>query len=482
MKDESLENNVVTLRSRGWSIRRLSRELGLSRRRITRILGEHFHQREQGVEKLPPIKRGHSKLDVWKPYIGELLAEYTRPPITNQRVLELLRQKGYEGGQTILRDYLVEARGKKSPEAIYVVETPPGGRASHDWSDYYLNFERSGAQKVTFFSYILNYSRRQYIELVDNKSQQVLIRAMMNAFVYLDGVPRQIKSDNQRACVDRWERGRPVFNKTYLGFATHYCFEPLAIHPGKPRENLKVERPFYYLEKSFLNGRQFHDPDDLREQLIVWLTQVNDQRVHRTTGRKPIEMYAEELPYLQPLPRSPYDASVIDYRVVNGESAIQWEGYYYMVPGGYLYETCPVRVEEKQLTIYSPSCTPLITHPLAQKGQKERYVGRTSPQGRKRGLTTGELTERLEAFGAPMVEYATALKEHNPSSWRHHWVHLVALKAFYAPADILRAVSRASKYHVYDASAIENFLKTNTTGQAENRFTTENPYRDDTCQ
>jgi hypothetical protein len=55
-------------------------------------------------------------------------------------------------------------------------------------------------------------------------------------------------------------------------------------------------------------------------------------------------MYAEELSYLQPIPAAGYDASVIACRVVNGKSAIQWENYYYMVPKGYLYETCPVRV------------------------------------------------------------------------------------------------------------------------------------------
>lgn len=315
---------------------------------------------------------------------------------------------------------------------------------------------------------------------MEDKSQAVLLRAMMNAFAYFDGVPHQIKSDNQKACVDRWELGRAVFNKTYLGFATHYRFEPLAIHPGKPRENLKVERPFYYLEKSFLNGRRFHDRNDLKGQLLSWLTQVNDQRIHRTTGRKPVEMYAQELPYLQSLPRSPYDASIIDYRVVNGESAIQWENYYYMVPPGYLYETCPVRVEEGTLTIYSPCCIPLITHPLAQKGQTERYVGRSAPVGRRRGLSTEELTGRLMAFGEPMMEYAAALKKHHPTAWRFHWRRLVCLKASYSPADILRAVNRASKYRVYDASAIENFLKTNTPTQREFRLITEKPNPNDT--
>lgn len=111
MKDDSLENNVVTLHSRGWSVRRLAREFGISRERVSRILEHNLLRRHQGVEKLSPRKQGPSKLDEWKPYIGELLEEYVTPPITNQRVFELLREKGYQGGKTILRDYLARARG-----------------------------------------------------------------------------------------------------------------------------------------------------------------------------------------------------------------------------------------------------------------------------------------------------------------------------------------------------------------------------------
>ncbi|MCP4140083.1 MAG: IS21 family transposase [Chloroflexi bacterium] len=333
MKDEQLENNVASLHGRGWSIRRLSREFGISRQRVKRILKSNANQREHGQGHLAkPVRRG-SKLDTYKEYISELLETHKTPPITNQRIFEILEEKGYQGKITILRNYLAQVRGKKAKEPVVCTETPPGQRASHDWSDYYIDFT-DGAQreKVTFFSYILNYSRRQYIEVVEDKTQATLLRGLVNAFLYFDGVPKEIKSDNQKACVDRWELGKPVFNKNFLAFATHYRFRPLAIHPGKPRENLKIERPFYYLETNFLNGRKFRDKQDLKAQLKTWLLERNDQRVHRTTRRKPIELYQEELPYLQPLPTKQYAPSVIEYRIVNNESAIQWENYYHIVP------------------------------------------------------------------------------------------------------------------------------------------------------
>jgi DNA-binding transcriptional regulator LsrR (DeoR family) len=39
MKDENIENTVITLHlQKGWSIRRISRELHISRKRIRRVL------------------------------------------------------------------------------------------------------------------------------------------------------------------------------------------------------------------------------------------------------------------------------------------------------------------------------------------------------------------------------------------------------------------------------------------------------------
>jgi len=238
MKDEPLENNIISLHSRGWSIRQLSLEFAISRERVRRILQDN--DRKRRGEAIVALKHSNgSKLDTYKQRIGEILEKYKVPPITNRRVFELIKASGYEGGKTIVGDYLASVRGKKVNDPVKCVETAPGQRGSHDWSEYYLPLTKTGKkEKITFFSFILNYSRRQYICVVDDKSQTTLLDCLINTFVYFGGVPKEVKSDNQKACVDMWDQGRPVFNKRYLEFASHYRFHPLAIHPGKPRENL----------------------------------------------------------------------------------------------------------------------------------------------------------------------------------------------------------------------------------------------------
>ncbi len=462
MKDDQLENAIVTLHmSRGWSIRELSRKFGISRGRVRRIIERNCYRRQTGREYSQAKTKKVSKLDQYKEYIAELLEEHRDPPITNQRILELIREKGYQGGKTILGDYLATIRSKKAKEPVYCVETPPGEMGSHDWSEYYVYFsETGGKQKVIFFSFILNYSRRQYIAVVDDKTQLTLFKCLINAFTYFDGVPRKIKSDNQKSCVDRWEFGRPVFNAKFLDFATHYHFAPLTITPGKPVENLKIERPFYYLEKSFLNGRSFFNLDDLKSQLTDWLLDINDQRVHRTTKQTPFDLYKEEYPYLQPLPAKDYDTSVTGYRIVNNEACIAWNGYFYAVPSRYMHQSCLVRESDGRVIIYAEGGIEIARHPLAAKGSTDKYIGRGEKKNNPSPLPPiKEIISRVESMGPVMGEYIAALKKHKPNSVRHHLLRVLSLRASYQTQDILTAVARGLKYKVYESGAIENFLR-----------------------
>jgi len=462
MKNESLENTVITLHGQGWSIRRLSKELGISRERVRRLLVANTALRTTTQsEQIKPKKKYPSKLDPYKEFIGELLEKYSN--ITGQRIYEHIKQRGFDGGITIVGDYLQSARKVVVKTPVRMVETDPGQRGAHDWSDYNIPFTLSGkTEQVTFFSYILGYSRRQYIEVVDDKKQQTLFQSLINAFIYLDGVPKEIKSDNQKACVDRWEAGRPVFNAKYLEFATHYRFRPLTIRPGKPTENLKVERPFYYLERSFLNGREFRDVDDLKQQLQRWLESVNDLRKHGTTRKRPIDMYIHEHPFLQALPVNHFDTSLVVHLIVNQESCVQWKGYQYVVSQNYMYEVCPVRITDQYLMVYSSNGELLVTHPLAEKNRKERYVGVVEKERKKPDMVIADVIARLESFSPEMSEYIKQIKRYKPGSWRHHLRNLLSMKVNYRIDDIMVAVRRALQYRVFESGTIEGFLVNNS--------------------
>jgi transposase len=464
MKDEAFENSLIYQYNQGWSLRRLAREYHCGRNRILRILRENEHRRNMGINPMKEPKVYPSKLDPYKEYIQDLLQKFGG--ITTQRIYEQILEKGYPGKISMVEVYVSKIRTSKIHPVIRCVETAPGQRAAHDWSEYMIEFTSSEGreQKVTFFSYILGYSRRQWIEVVEDKTQRTLFECLVHAFIYFDGAAREIKSDNQKACVDRWECGQPIFNRQYLGFASHYGFRPLTIHPGKPTENLKVERPFYYLETNFLNGRHFRDKNDLKEQLRNWLTQVNDVREHRTTRRRPIDMFIEEIPCLLPLPKAHYDTSLIVYRVVNQESCVNYQGYYYYVPGDYMFKSCPLRVTSDQAIIYSHDFKLLIAHPLAEKGATGRYIGLPPSYNHAKVLKLSEVKQRLSAMGQVMEKYTENLtrQKKDPTAALNA---LLALKVNYFTEDILKAVHRAMDHGVYDIKTIERFLKAHAQGR-----------------
>ncbi len=236
-----------------------------------------------------------------------------------------------------------------------------------------------------------------------------------------------------------------------------------------------MERPFYYLERSFLNGREFRDIDDLKEQLRHWLADVNDVRIHATTRKRPIDMYTQEHPFLQGLPVNHFDTSRVANLVVNQESCVQWKGYLYVVPRKYMYEVCLVRVSENHLVVYSPTGEHLVTHPLAEAGRKERYVGVHQKTGKKPDLVIADVITRLEAFSPEMSQYIEQVKRHKPGSWRHHLKSLLAMKVNYRVEDILVAVRRAQKYKVFESGTIERFLANNS----EPRYSTKLTFKRD---
>jgi len=76
MKDQVMENSLIYQYNNGWSIRRLSVEYHISRRRISRILNEHERRRSEGViaQVKPQVRK--SKLDPYRDYIHELLGQW----------------------------------------------------------------------------------------------------------------------------------------------------------------------------------------------------------------------------------------------------------------------------------------------------------------------------------------------------------------------------------------------------------------------
>lgn len=229
---EEFEQAIILQYRDGRSIWFLSREFGISRNTVRRILRDHKLNRESVHDILPQKQYRGSKLDSFKRQIKELLEKY--PDITGQRMLEELKKDGYGGGISILNDHLRKVRVPEK-EPVIRFETGPGRQGQMDWSPYKIRFTRTGQSEVQCFSYVLGFSRRQFIDFSPRHNFFTLIRRHQAAFEYFGGVPAECLYDNEKTVVLRWESGKPVFNPAFSAFITHYNCRPIACKPRTPQ-------------------------------------------------------------------------------------------------------------------------------------------------------------------------------------------------------------------------------------------------------
>jgi len=133
--DSQLINDVITRWKGRQSVRAMAHELGISRTKIAGIISQHQQATQSTDSSLPPTSLGKaplvraSKLDPYKEQLLHLLERY--PRITAQRALEELRNLGFDGQYTILRNFLKTHRLKPKPATIRF-ETAPGVQAQMD--------------------------------------------------------------------------------------------------------------------------------------------------------------------------------------------------------------------------------------------------------------------------------------------------------------------------------------------------------------
>lgn len=446
----------VILRSRdGASVRSLSRLFEISRNTVRRILRDHAKDRESH-EILPRKPVRASKLDNFKPKIAELLKKF--PTISGLRMYEELKILGYDGGITILRDFLKCAR-KSEIEPVIRFETGPGQQGQMDWSPYKIRFRREGLKEVQCFSYVLGFSRRQFIDFTPRRDFFTLIRRHQDAFTHFGGVPRECLYDSEKTVVLRWEAGRPVFNPAFTAFITHYACRPIICSRGRPQTKGKIEAPFQYVEGNLLGAREFDDLEDLRAMARWWLSEKSDHHLHSTTRRPPLELFREEeQAALLPLP-APYDSAEVALSVCRSDGFVQFEVNWYSVPTGYIADILSIKATEREILVYSPELKLLARHErqLAGSGKKIEDPGHHRSKRDRYGLEA--VREAFLALGSAAGEFLDGLVRKYPRNCGFQARGILNLKESYLTADIDRALDHALRYQAFEMTAIARILK-----------------------
>lgn len=311
------------MRQRKVPVTEIASSLGMHRATVHRWLKE----KESGQH------RRSSKLDTYKDYIRSRLRDYSLPATV---LIREIQELGYEGGLTILKEYMHGIREEFTRDVVDRFETEPGRQAQVDWGECGFIVSHGRRRKLYLFVLVLGYSRYTWAEFTTSTRRSELLRLMEKAFREIGGVPREVLVDNMKQAIDKCRRQgqSAIVNSGFEEFSRWCDFNVTACPPYWPRAKGKVERGVGYIKHSFLEGREFGDMDDLNGQLRGWLATVANIRKHGTVKERPVDRLVMDVAAMGSLQNRSYPSLERCERVADRDARISYGGVIYSVDPG----------------------------------------------------------------------------------------------------------------------------------------------------
>lgn len=388
----------------GKSLREITRETGFSRNTVRKYVRDGHEQ-----EAKPRPKKG-SKLDGYKP----LIDEWMKDGLFNCKVMfPMLKERGYTGGMTVLKDYVQEFRPPHRQKATSRYETAPGQQAQLDWGICEYEDDKGVLRKLPVFVMILGHSRSTYIEFTRRCDIHSFLRCLAHAIEYFGGVPKIVLTDRMKTVILGTNDDRsPIWHPAFLDFALSVGLTPKVCRARRPQTKGKVERAVRFVKENFWVARRFTDLADLNRQALAWCHEI-DQRIHGTTGERPCVLLAQE--ELLPLPSPDRLMKFMrEERKVSMDGFVSYDGVRYGVPWQYSGRVVTVRQVRNQIEIWSED-TRIAVHEKSPRFNglvrlPGQYAGLSAAQGATgplpiaRQVTTDTVDQRPLAVYAALAE------------------------------------------------------------------------------
>ena len=432
-----------------WSMRKIATHLHIGRRTILKYLE---------TPAPPPTRRDRtSKLDPFKAVIAELLEQ--DPAARSTVITQRLRTLGYDGGQTIVRDYIRALYAQSKARRAYVrVEPGPGERFDMDWGHFDSIVYNGTARKLYAFCLVEAHSRKMYLEFTHSQSFETFARCHMHAFEVFRGCARECWYDNLATAVAEHEGHLVRFNPRFLAFAREYGFLPRACHIRAAWEKGKVERAIGYVRQSFWPLRSFTDLADVNAQARRWVQDVANQRKHRETGQAPDQRFQPE--FLRPVPLLAPDYRDSAEVIVHKDLRLSFDGNRYCVPPRYVGHKLTVKADSTSVTIYDQSKEIVCYARCWERGRSfgaERFQKELFAQMAAAQRTAAQ--QRLVQLLGPTAEYYLRKLAETDRSLTRQVRELLELVRDYGPESVSAALEKAYAAQAFGADYIANILR-----------------------
>lgn len=397
-----------------------------------------------------------SLLDSYKGLVVRWLDTH---PYSAQQIFQRLREQGFAGGVTIVKDYVRTIRPRPR-EAFLKLHFAPGECGQVDWGEFGTISVGSTQRRLSIFVMLLCHSRMMYLEFTVSQTMEFFLGCHEHAFAAFGGVPSRLIVDNLKSAVLQRVVGEaPVFNPKFLDFSRHWGFEISACNPRRGNEKGRVENAIGYVKKNFLNGLELPDFAALQPAAQLWVDTVANLRVHGETHQRPVDLFIEERPKLQALNPAGFDLGQVRTVRATNQFRVALDSNAYSVPSRYANQRLTLKAYPDRVCIYHQD--QLVAR---HRRCMDRHQDIEDPEHPRELLTQRkraseqQLLVRFLALSPRAQAYYEGL-EAKRGSPRAHARKILALAQIHGTEAVVRALDDGLELQAFSAEYIANILE-----------------------
>src|SRR5213593_4120396 len=330
---------ILELHAQKVSKGQIARVLGVSRSTVRKVL------RSQSAD-VPVLNRSETA----EPYRQQILEEWVNCKGNLVRVHEELVRSGLALSYSALTAFCRRhgiGQKPKLPSGLY--EFQPGEELQHDTSPHLVEIagKKRGVQTA---SAVLCYSRMLFFQFYPTFQRFDCKVFLTEALTYFGAATKIVMIDNTHVVVLRGTGEDMVPVPEMAAFGERYGFEFHAHKIGDANRSGRVERPFWFIQKNFLAGRQFTGWNDLNQRARAWCDQVNGT-YKKHIRAVPKQLFAAERPYMKPLPIWIPEIYRLHHRIVDVEGYVSVHTNRYSTPVEWIGRQVAVRETKDRMEI-----------------------------------------------------------------------------------------------------------------------------------
>jgi transposase len=462
MIDMLKRHEIQVLRRAGHTLEEVAKLAGVAPSSVQRVEAEAPVMTLDTAGERTRRRIGRpSKVEAFRALLGAEMAK--QPEVLAVELLRRAQLAGYRGAKSALYELVRALRPHEAPRPLVRFEGLPGEFSQHDFGQVDVRFVNAAPRRVHFFASRLKYSRWAEVALVEDERVEALLRALVDHFAAMGGIPLLAVFDRPKTVALAWRRDGVVteWNPTFASLALDLGLGVELCWPYAPQQKGAVENLVGWVKGSFFKQRRFLDEQDLREQLAQWHTEVNCERASRATGVPPAHRIAEERARLRPLKIQPEELALRFPVMVGPTGVVVHEGRTYSMPpeaigiAGTLYlyheqvRIVAGRYQAHHARLFAPGARSTLPEHRAS------LVAAVSGKRAKRYLEREHLLE----LGRPALDYLTELTHRRPRLWLRDVHQLHALLQHHGPEPLRSAFEAGLAERLIGAEYIAHALR-----------------------